>query len=91
VGYLALVERVPAGEEGTPIERRLVRVLVGPLPLEGGTAAAAIEHLRAVRIPLGAHVERLRAAGWVENAAGEVVAVAGDDEAPCPAAGTPGA
>jgi len=72
VGYLALIENVAAGDEGTPVARRLVRVLAGPLPLD--PSQGTNDHLRALRIPLGARIERLGSVGWVENAAGQVLA-----------------
>jgi hypothetical protein len=72
VGYLALVENVAAGDEGTPVARRLVRVLAGPLPLD--PSQGTNDHLRALRIPKGARAERLGSVGWVENAAGQVLA-----------------
>jgi hypothetical protein len=34
VAYAALVEHVPAGNEGSPIERNLVRAVVGPMGLD---------------------------------------------------------
>lgn len=73
-GYLALVETVPAGDEGTPIARRVVRVLAGPLALD--PARPGIEHLLAMRIPQGARSDRLGAVGWVETGSGELLALA---------------
>jgi hypothetical protein len=71
VAYLALVENVDAGDEGTPVARRLVRALVGPLPLDA--ASPANEHLRAVRLPMGVRLDRLGSVGWVENASGQML------------------
>lgn len=71
VAYLALVEQVPAGEDGTPVDRMLVRNVVGPLPLEPG---AVITHLHAFRIPQGSRPARLTAIGWVEAPGGAVIA-----------------
>ncbi len=70
--YLALVEQVRAGEESTPIERMLVRAVVGPLPLGEGETA----HLHAFRIPQGSRPVRLTAVGWVEAPGGKVLAAA---------------
>ncbi len=75
VAYLALVERVRAGEEGSPVERTLVRNLAGPLPLDSG--AARVTHLRAFRIPPGSKPARLTAIGWVELPGGVVLAATG--------------
>lgn len=72
--YLALVEQVRAGEEGTPVERMLVRSVVGPLRLDSG--AAVVTHLHAFRIPQGSKPARLTAIGWVERPRGAVVAAA---------------
>ncbi len=80
-GYLALVETVRAGSEGSPLERRLVRALAGPLALDG--ASGRIEHLVALRIPPGARTERLAAVGWVEGPAGNVIALAQAAAAGC--------
>jgi hypothetical protein len=71
-GYLALVETVRAGDDDTPVERRLVRAVAGPLALD----AAGSEHLLAVRVPPFAKPERLTAVGWVEIPSGRVVALA---------------
>ena len=87
VGYLALVESVAAGDEGTPVERRVVRVLAGPLPLDG--ARASTEHLLALRVPRGANVARLGAVGWVESAPGQVIALAPAPSADCSAPAKP--
>lgn len=77
-GYLALVETLAAGDEGSRIARRLVRVLAGPLVLDA--SGSAVEHLLALRIPQGARGDRLGAVGWVQDGAGRVLAfaVAGD-------------
>ncbi len=62
VAYVALVEDVPAGSEGTAVARRLVRAVAGPLALDAGGRAST--QLRALRIPEGARAERLRGAAW---------------------------
>jgi len=59
--YLALVEELPAGSEGSPIARRLVRAVVGPITL--ARDAPSLE-LRALRVPETAHPERLRGVAW---------------------------
>ena len=51
VGYMALVERVPAGSEGSPVARQLVRALIGPLPLDELLSQAKVQHFRATRLP----------------------------------------
>lgn len=82
VGYLALVENVPAGDDGTPIERRLVRALAGPLVLDGTSENAV--YLIALRLPLGAKAERLGAVGWIEGPSGRVIALAPAGSPDCP-------
>ena len=81
VAYLALVENVAPGEEGTPAARRLVRALAGPLPLATGRTSS--EHLQAMRIPFGARPERLSAVAWIEAPAGRLVALAGATPLDC--------
>ena len=92
--WLALVERVPAGSEGSAIARELVRTVAGPLPLPpppgqppaaAGAAAASsaaasppLTHLRALRWPDTAQPTRLQARAWIEGPDGAVLAVAAD-------------
>jgi hypothetical protein len=73
VGWVALVERVPAGEDGSPIARQLVRALVGPLLLEPRDGQHEVHHLNAVRLPSNGKAERLAAVGWVERAGGPML------------------
>ena len=75
-GWLALVELLPAGSEGSAGSRALVRSVAGPLPLDGATSAKGLNHLRALRWPAGAQPERLQARGWIEAADGSLLAVA---------------
>ena len=85
-GWLALVEQVRAGSDGTPVARALVRSVAGPLPLHalGAPAGAAanqpLTHLRALRWPAGAEPTRLQARAWIEGPDGTILAVAAD---PC--------
>lgn len=82
-GWLALVEHVAAGSEGTPVDRTLVRTLVGPLPLDALPAEHAVRHLRAVRVPANAKAERLSVVAWVETPAGRVLAVGARHDPDC--------
>ena len=82
-GWLALIERIPAGSEGTPVERRLVRSLVGPLSLGTLASERQVRHLRAVRVPENAKPERLSVVGWLETPAGRVLAVGDRHDPDC--------
>ena len=82
--HLLLVESVPAGTEGTPVERNLVRNMLQGIwekrhqlskAEQTRTRFAWMEN-RPMRIPEGAKAEQLHMVGWVQNAQGEVVAAA---------------
>ncbi|HSW04131.1 hypothetical protein [Aquabacterium sp.] len=77
-GWLALVEMLPAGSEGSRIERQLVRSVAGPLPLDGAGSPRGLRHLRALRWPESAQPTRLQARGWIEGPDGRLLAVAAD-------------
>ncbi len=77
-GWLALVELLPAGTDGSPVERALVRSVAGPLPLASLRPGGAIDHLHALRWPESAKVERLQGRGWIEAPDGRLLAVAAD-------------
>ena len=81
--YVALVERVPAGSDGTAIDRQLVRIVIGPLPLGELATLRTVRHLRTVRLPEGAQPERLASVGWVESADGRVLAAVQSPAAGC--------
>jgi hypothetical protein len=82
-GYLALVERFGAADEGTPVARQRVRSVIGPLPLDGLAQGRKVDHLRAVRVPANVSPERLAVVGWLETPAGRVLAVASRADPPC--------
>jgi len=85
-GYMALVERVPAGEEGSPVDRQLVRAQVGPLSLETLRAGMPVEHFSAIRLPETAKPDRLAAVAWVERGDQQrVIAVSASTSVACPA------
>lgn len=62
VAYVALVEHIEAGTEGTPVARRLVRSVAGPLPLDPDGRRAT--QWRALRLPDGAQPARLHGMAW---------------------------
>jgi hypothetical protein len=78
--WLALVETLPAGTEGSPVRRNLVRnVLIpawdGQETLSNQDRSRFYES-RPMSIPAGARPERLRVVGWVEDAQGRIRAIA---------------
>lgn len=78
--WLALVETLPAGTEGSPVERNLVRNLLQPA-WNGHTSLSKEEQKRLfesrpMSIPEGARPERLRVVGWVQDARGRIRAIA---------------
>jgi len=77
-GWMALVEQIPAGSEGSTVRRELVRAVAGPLPLNARRTGGALKHLAALRWPEGARPERLVARAWVESADGQWLAMASE-------------
>lgn len=77
---LLLVETVPAGAEGSPVERNLVRnALQGNWILRKQLSKAEWSRWmenRPMRIPDGARPERLRVLGWLQGADGQLLAAA---------------
>lgn len=78
--WLALVETLPAGTEGSPVERNLVRNLLQPA-WDGHEQLSKEEQRRLfesrpMSIPEGAKAHRLRVVGWVEDARGRIRAIA---------------
>ena len=76
--WLALVEQVSAGSDGTPIARSLLRSVAGPLPLATLQPGKPLTHLRALRWPASAEPTRLQARAWIEAPDGRLLAVAAD-------------
>ncbi len=78
--WLLLVEALPAGTEGSPVARHLVRAAFNP-PWDLPRAPTAAERQRLwesrpLRIPEGADPGRLKVVGWVEDAQGRIRAIA---------------
>ncbi|RYX95302.1 MAG: hypothetical protein EOO28_12420 [Comamonadaceae bacterium] len=78
--WLALVETLPAGTEGSPVERNLVRNLLqttwdGRQPVAKGEPNRFFDQ-RSMGIAQGANPERLRVIGWVQDAKGQVLQAA---------------
>jgi hypothetical protein len=70
--WLLLVETLPAGAEGSPVERNLVR---GAFTTQW-TAGPKRYELRPMRIVEGTKSGRLRVVGWIEDLRGHVHAIA---------------
>ena len=78
--WLLLVETLPAGTEGSPVARNLVRNAMQPAwdnqePLSKAQQRRLFE-ARPLGIPEGADPKRLRVVGWVEDARGRIRAIA---------------
>jgi len=78
--WLALVETLPAGTEGSAVERNLVRnVIQAPWDGRKPPARGAPNRFfdaRSMSIAQGANPERMRMLGWVEDDKGRVLAAA---------------
>ena len=78
--WLALVETIPAGTEGSSVERNLVRNLL--MPAWNGAVALSKEEQkrfyesRPMRVSEGSKPARLRVIGWLQDANGKVIAAA---------------
>lgn len=69
--WLVLVESIPAGSDGSPVARNLVRnVLVTEWPAPD----KPLRESRPMGVPEGATPSRLRVLGWVQDASGRVLA-----------------
>jgi hypothetical protein len=78
--WLALVETIPAGTEGTPIARNLVRNLVQPI-WNGREQLSKEKQLRFIEtrsmdVPPGMNTEGAKVIGWVQDGQGRVIAAA---------------
>jgi hypothetical protein len=83
LAYAALVEQVPAGSDGSPIARQLVRAVSGPMGLGELATQRTVEFLRAVTLPAGSRVDRLASVAWIETTEGRVIAAALSPPASC--------
>lgn len=76
--WIALVEVVAAGTDGTAVPRQLVRTVAGPFEPTELRSGKPWRVLQAMRWPETAKPERLLARAWLENAEGRIVAMAGE-------------
>ena len=84
--WLALVEQIPAGVEGTPVRRNLVRNLfqrtwsmreqLSKKELVNLPRSTRWIERRAMYMAPGTHPERLALIGWMEDSKGQLVATA---------------
>jgi hypothetical protein len=78
--WLLLVETLPAGTEGSPVARNLVRNVLqlawDSEPAPSGQGPLRLFESRPLRIPQGADPRRLQVVGWVQDARGRIRAIA---------------
>jgi len=84
--WLLLVEDIPAGTDGTPVPRMLIRNAITTMWNKNSLLskskhppeqrAKRLYESRPMSIPDGANPERLRVVGWVEDPRGRVIASA---------------
>ena len=78
--WLLLLETIPAGTEGSPVERRLARNLFKtewPQPMaKDKDLPARFMESRALSIPAGANPDNLSVLGWVEDRQGRIGSIA---------------
>jgi hypothetical protein len=78
--WLLLVEALPAGTEGSAVERQLVRNALqltwDRRALRTAVRPGSYYESRAMSIPPGANPARLRVVGWVEDARGRIREIA---------------
>lgn len=82
--WLALVETIPEGTEGTPVARNLVRNLIQPnwdgykqlSKSEQKADVARFFESRSMSVAQGVNPDNLRVIGWVEDARGRVLVAA---------------
>jgi hypothetical protein len=78
--WLALVETLPAGTEGSPVPRNLVRnLLQTPWNVRKQLSKTELDRFfdqRSMSIAPGVDASRLRVIGWVEDQQGQIVAAA---------------
>jgi len=76
--WIALVETVTAGTDGSAVPRELVRTLSGPLQPVELRRGQPWQLLQAMRWPETAKASRLRVRAWIEDANGRIVVMAGE-------------
>jgi hypothetical protein len=74
--WLLLVETLPAGTEGSPVERNLVRNAFTTDWPAGKAPLPRRFELRSMQLADGVKPSRLRVVGWVEDSRGKIRAMA---------------
>lgn len=78
--WLLLLETIPAGMEGTPVTRHLVRNVLIPswqiADAQQSQAQREFREMRPMGIPHGTTPERLRVLGWVQDEKGQLLTAA---------------
>jgi len=77
-GWVVLLETVPVGTAGSPVPRYLVKNALQPLWHKGeqllNQEGLDFNEVRAMSLPEGVPTNRLRVAGWVQDAQGQMLA-----------------
>jgi len=73
--WLLLVEQLPAGTEGSPVERHLVRNVFRPDWKPAGRPAGGLAENRAMQIHAGVRPERLRLVAVLADSRGHIRAI----------------
>jgi hypothetical protein len=73
--WLLLVEKIPAGAEGSPIARNLVRKVFRPDWARRGRATGPLAETRSMQVPPTARPERLRLVGVLADGRGRIRAI----------------
>jgi hypothetical protein len=76
--WIALVESVQAGTDGTITPRQLVRTVAGPFEPAELRSGKSWQRLQALRWPPTAKPARLHAHAWVEQRDGRIIAMASE-------------
>ena len=78
--WLLMLETIPAGTEGSPVERNLARNLLKaewtPHLAKSKTLPASFVESRPMSISAGANPDRLSVLGWVEDTQGRIRSIA---------------
>jgi hypothetical protein len=73
--WLLLVEKVPPGQDGSPIARNIVRKVFRPDWARVGRGTGELAETRSMQVPPGARPERLRLVGVLQDGRGRIRAI----------------